>query len=124
VEGAWIAFRERLDVVERRVPSCPRGEQQYVVAERGIVGKMHSMRVDVDVGNRGLNVVSVQLPSDLGQGPVGNVRDRERGADRQRREDEIRTRADDGDVDAISREVAERESRFQRGDASAADDRG
>jgi hypothetical protein len=84
---------------------------------------MHSMGVGVDVGNRGVNVVSVQLPSDLGQGPAGNVRDRKRGAYRQRRKDEIPTRAHDGDGDAISGKVAERERRFQRGDAAAADDR-
>jgi hypothetical protein len=79
------------------------------------------MLVTFDVCDGGADVTRAELAGDVGQRPPWCARDGERRADRQPREHEVGARAHERERDTITREVAQRERRFEGRDTAAAD---
>ena len=116
-----LAVIERHGMLEPRAQDRSGREQQRVVLELLARLGVHGAAVRVSHLNASLNQVGADVAADLIEWVVVRLAVAERFADPHRAVDELGCGGEHGGGDTLAREVAQRKSRFEAGDAAADD---
>ena len=97
------------------------GHEQGVERERGAVARGDGAPHRIDLLERAAHELGAEVADDLGERVVGGVAEAEGLGDLQRSVDEVRLGGEQRHADAVARQLAEGNERFERGDAAAGD---